>query len=129
MIFGLRRYSKIFKIHSRNVVILNIRAFHAQDATIQNIIENTSQNSSKIIENWSKKRVQNQAPCRGPFWEPFWVYFGFVLDPFSTIWRPMSSKIVPGGLLNTTSIFHYFCNLFQVAPAAGGGGFRRKLTT
>ena len=90
MIFGLRRYSKIFKIYCKNEVILNIRVFHSPDATIQNSIEKSSQNSSKINENWSKKRVKNQTPCRRPFLEPFWDHFGSILEPFWSQNRPES---------------------------------------
>ena len=49
IIFGLRRYSKIFKIYCKNEVILNIRIFHSRDATIQNSIEKSF-----------KKQLKNQ---------------------------------------------------------------------
>ncbi|MEC8157375.1 MAG: hypothetical protein VX080_10285 [SAR324 cluster bacterium] len=55
------------------------------------------------------------------------------MSPFSTRNRLFGAqsrpKWLPGGLWNAASIFIDFQAFFQVAPAAGGGAIRRKLTT
>ena len=116
MIFGLRRYSKIFKIYCKNGVILNIHVFHSHDAAIQNSIgksfKKQLKNQWKLIE----KRVQNQTPCRGsflePFWTPFWIDFELIFDPKSFFWRPESSKMASRRPLERSFDFHWFLGFF-----------------
>ena len=110
-------------------MILNIRAFHAPDATIQDSIEKSSQNSSKIDEKWSKKGVKNQTPCRGPFLEPFrahfciiWKLFWIRNPPFGAQIRPKSiqmdpkwlQKGSPTGCLILNSSFNQFSLIFEL---------------
>ena len=54
MMFGLRRYGELLKLYCKNGVILNIRTFLSQDATIQTYIGKSSQNRSKIYPNLIK---------------------------------------------------------------------------
>ena len=54
MMFGLRRYGELLKLYCKNEVILNIRTFLSQDATIQTYIGKSSQNGSKIYPNLIK---------------------------------------------------------------------------
>ncbi len=126
MIFGHRRDSKFLRIYCKNEVILNSRVFHSHDATIQNSNEKASPNSLKINENWSKKRVQNQTPCREPFLEPFLVHFLSIWDPVWIRNGPFGAqrrqKSLPRGLLNTASIFHSFS--CSVLDRPGGRGRR-----
>ena len=44
IVFGVRRCSKLFKLHCKNVVILNIRIFHSQDMKLQNVFQKTCKN-------------------------------------------------------------------------------------
>ena len=44
IVFGVRRYSKVFKLYCKNAVILNIRIFHSQDMTMQKVFQKTCPN-------------------------------------------------------------------------------------
>ena len=48
MFFGFRRYSKVFKLHRKNAVILNSRVVHSQDTTMKAVSKKTCLNISKI---------------------------------------------------------------------------------
>ena len=51
MMFGLSRYGELLKLYCKNLVILNIRTFLSQDATIQTYIGKSFQNGSNIYQN------------------------------------------------------------------------------
>ena len=129
MIFGLRRYSKIFRIHYQNEVILNIRIFHSQGATIKNSIENSFQNSSKISGNLSPERFRIRHPLRHSLRRAFWVNFGFILGP---LWTHSGPEIVQNGFRRASessldfisvleSILEVYAGSCPVGPAAGAG--------
>ena len=48
IVFRVRRYSKVFKVYDKNVVILNIRMFHSQDMTMQTVFQTPCQHMSQI---------------------------------------------------------------------------------
>ena len=47
IVFGVRRYSKVFKLYRKNAVILNIRIFHLQDKTMQKGLTQFSKMNAK----------------------------------------------------------------------------------
>ena len=48
VVFRVRRYSKVFKLHRKNAVIPNGRVVHSQDTTMQTVFGKTCQNTFKI---------------------------------------------------------------------------------
>ena len=58
IVFGVRRYSKVFKLHRKNAVILNSRVVHSQDATMQTVYRTTCRNTSKIEQNLIRNGAQ-----------------------------------------------------------------------
>ena len=58
VVFGVRRYSKVFKLYSKNAVVLNIRIFHSQDTTMQKVLQKTCPNTSKIDQNLIENGAQ-----------------------------------------------------------------------
>ena len=53
IVFGVRRYSKVFKLYCKNKVILNIRIFHLQDKTMQKVFQKTCPNMPKHLQHLS----------------------------------------------------------------------------
>ena len=58
IVFGVRRYSKLFKLHRKNAVILISRVVHLQDTTMQTVLEKTCRNTSKIKQNLIENGAQ-----------------------------------------------------------------------
>ena len=63
MIFGLRRYGELLKSYNKDVVILNIRIFLSQDATIHKYIKTSPQNSSQIDQTLIKMEPRTHPKC------------------------------------------------------------------
>ena len=131
MLFGLRRYSKIFKIYYKNWVILNIRIFHSHDAAIQNSIEKSlktsAQKSMKIGPKRSSESNTLSGILFGAILGSFWIDFGPIFDPKSPIWRSKSSKIGSGRPLKAARIFIDFSRSSRRQRAAPFGVIRRQL--
>ena len=58
IVFGVRRYSKVFKLYRKNAMILNSRVVHSQDTTMQTVFEKTCRNTSKIKQNLIENAAQ-----------------------------------------------------------------------